>query len=84
MEPTLSIDTIPPEILSAAAKVSEWCEKNAGHYWQLAGLCDRRYAFRAGLNDTFPDIGRTVQVCESCQRGLSFGHDTQEYPHERI
>jgi hypothetical protein len=49
MEPTLSIDTIPPEILSAAAKVSEWCEKNAGHYWQLAGLCDRRYAFRAEL-----------------------------------
>ena len=83
MKPTLSIDTIPPEILSAAAKVSEWCEKNAGHYWQLAGLCDRRYAFRAELFGQYP-IGRTVQVCEACQRGLSFGHDAQEYLHERV
>jgi hypothetical protein len=51
MEPTLSLDTIPPEILSAAAKVSEWCEKNEGPYWQLAGLCDRRHAFRAELDE---------------------------------
>lgn len=51
MEPTLSLDTIPPEILSAATKVSEWCEKNGGPYWQLAGLCDRRYVFCVGLDE---------------------------------
>lgn len=49
MEPNLSIDTIPLDILEAANKVSVWCSVNAGKYWQLAGLCDRRYAFRHEL-----------------------------------
>lgn len=47
MDPLL--DTIPSDILDAVNKISVWAEKNAGHYWQLGGICDRRYAFRLEL-----------------------------------
>lgn len=35
---------IPPDIIEAAQKVAVYMEANHGHYWQLAGLCDRRFA----------------------------------------
>ncbi len=35
---------IPKEISDAAEKVRVWAESNGLKYWQLGGICDRRYA----------------------------------------
>lgn len=61
----ISLDTIPPDILDSANKVSKWAEANAGHYWQLAGLCDRRFAYlnQFTCGDCDPCLGGRPDQC---------------------
>ncbi len=49
MEPSIIFDTIPPDILDAAEKVRTWAERTGNKYWQLGGICDRRFAQRYDL-----------------------------------
>jgi len=40
-----TFERIPPkEIADAAIKVSEWMESQGKEYWELMGVCDRRFA----------------------------------------
>lgn len=61
----ISLDTIPADILEAANKVSKWAEKNGGQYWQLAGVCDRRFACRNqfACGDCDPCLGGRPDQC---------------------
>ncbi len=50
--PVRNSEGLPPaEIIAAAEQVRQWMTKNGHKYWQLGGVCDRRYALaplRAG------------------------------------
>ena len=37
----------PKEIIDAAFLLSAWMAEHNKEYWQLGGVCDRRYAYRA-------------------------------------
>lgn len=36
---------VPKEIFEAAERVRLWAETQGYKYWQVGGVCDRRYAY---------------------------------------
>jgi len=37
----------PKEVVDAAFLLSAWMAEHNKEYWQLGGVCDRRYAYRS-------------------------------------
>lgn len=40
---------VPARIVEAARTVQDWMQANGGDYWQLMGICDRRFAYKIEL-----------------------------------
>lgn len=50
--------TVPPEVAAAAVLLGRWATENGLEWWQVGGVCSRRYAFRLeSLSKALADLG---------------------------
>lgn len=47
--------SIPEDVRRAAETVRVWAESQDLKYWQLGGVCDRRFAYRRVVERTMSD-----------------------------
>lgn len=51
---------IPKEIIEAAQKIQMFAAENGWRYWELLGICDRKFAYE--LREIKRDIRRPMQM----------------------
>ena len=45
----------PKEIIDAAFLLSGWMAEHNEDYWQLGGVCDRRFAYREAATEKYSE-----------------------------
>lgn len=66
---------LPPHIIDCARQVDRWCRKHGKRDWQIAGVCDQRFALR--LTQAEERLAKARELIADLANFTGLGHSMQ-------